>query len=144
MVTFTKKKKVVQEEKFLPSVIEPSFGIGRILYALLEHSFYKSPVDEQRVAMRLNPLVAPIKAQVFPLQSNKAFGGPVKRVATLLTAAGLSNKVSRHPRPSRPASLPDHSLGCLRVPCSPACAPLCLWTDGHLRSVHWPPLRTRR
>lgn len=27
------------EEKFIPSVIEPSFGIGRIMTSVLEHSF---------------------------------------------------------------------------------------------------------
>lgn len=27
------------EEKFVPSVIEPSFGLGRILTAVFEHSF---------------------------------------------------------------------------------------------------------
>ena len=27
------------EEKYIPNVIEPSFGIGRILYAIFEHSF---------------------------------------------------------------------------------------------------------
>ena len=34
--------------EFQPSVIEPSFGIGRILYAVLEHSFRVRPDDEQR------------------------------------------------------------------------------------------------
>ena len=42
-------------------VIEPSFGIGRILYCLLEHSFYWREEDEQRMVLRLTPLVAPIK-----------------------------------------------------------------------------------
>ena len=27
------------EEKFVPHVIEPAFGIGRILQAVVEHSF---------------------------------------------------------------------------------------------------------
>ena len=58
MVKFKKTKKTIEEEKFLPSVIEPSFGIGRILYALLEHSFFQSPEDEQRVAMRFNSMVS--------------------------------------------------------------------------------------
>ena len=29
----------MQEVKFRPSVVEPSFGIGRIMYSLLEHSY---------------------------------------------------------------------------------------------------------
>jgi glycyl-tRNA synthetase len=46
------KVKVTQEKissrKYIPSVIEPSFGIGRILYALIEHSFWTRPEDSQR------------------------------------------------------------------------------------------------
>jgi glycyl-tRNA synthetase len=36
------------ERKFVPHVIEPSFGLGRIIYALLEHSFDCREGDEQR------------------------------------------------------------------------------------------------
>ena len=32
---------------FTPSVIEPSFGIGRILYCMFEHTFYARPDDAQ-------------------------------------------------------------------------------------------------
>ena len=39
MVKWTVSEKTVQEVKFRPSVIEPSFGIGRIMYALIEHSY---------------------------------------------------------------------------------------------------------
>jgi len=48
MFTYERKTKKVQERKFTPSVIEPSFGIGRILYSLLEHSFDVRTDDEQR------------------------------------------------------------------------------------------------
>jgi glycyl-tRNA synthetase len=51
-------------------VIEPSFGIGRVLYALLEHSFYIREGDEQRGVFRFNAAVAPVKCGVFPLSSN--------------------------------------------------------------------------
>lgn len=33
---------------FTPNVIEPSFGIGRILYSLLEHSYWAREQDKQR------------------------------------------------------------------------------------------------
>ena len=36
---FTIVKKTIQEEKFIPNIIEPSFGITRILYCLLEQTF---------------------------------------------------------------------------------------------------------
>lgn len=30
---------IIQEEKYVPSVIEPSFGLGRIMYCIFEHCF---------------------------------------------------------------------------------------------------------
>lgn len=40
MVSDVKKvSKKVHVEEVIPSVIEPSFGIGRIFYSLLEHTF---------------------------------------------------------------------------------------------------------
>lgn len=34
--------------EFTPNVIEPSFGLGRILYTLLEHSFWSREQDVER------------------------------------------------------------------------------------------------
>ena len=35
-------------KEIMPSVIEPSFGIGRIMYAIFEHNFRMRDGDEQR------------------------------------------------------------------------------------------------
>jgi len=70
MVSWTKTTKNVHEIKFTPSVIEPSFGIGRILYSLLEHSFYQRESDEQRCVMKFTPQVAPNKCAVLPISSS--------------------------------------------------------------------------
>ncbi|MES1914408.1 MAG: hypothetical protein MHM6MM_006487 [Cercozoa sp. M6MM] len=66
--------------EFTPKVVEPSFGIGRILYALLEHCFATpytvtaddgtQQVDTKRVVMRFAPAVAPYKASVLSLSNN--------------------------------------------------------------------------
>jgi glycyl-tRNA synthetase (class II) len=45
VVTFDKVEHV---EEIVPNVVEPSFGIGRIMYALLEHNFKVREGDEQR------------------------------------------------------------------------------------------------
>ena len=42
-------------------MIEPSFGLGRIIYCMLEHCFYVREGDEARTVLRLKPLVAPFK-----------------------------------------------------------------------------------
>lgn len=33
---------------YTPNVIEPSFGLGRILYCLLEHSYWAREDDDKR------------------------------------------------------------------------------------------------
>jgi glycyl-tRNA synthetase len=48
LVAFKAEKKIVSEVKYTPSVVEPAFGIGRIMYAILEHSFSQRDGDEQR------------------------------------------------------------------------------------------------
>lgn len=35
-------------EEVVPNVIEPSFGIGRIMYTIFEHTFHVREGDEQR------------------------------------------------------------------------------------------------
>ena len=42
-ITFETQEKMVQEEKYTPSVIEPSFGIGRVVYCIFEHCFKVRP-----------------------------------------------------------------------------------------------------
>lgn len=62
-ISFTEEEKTVLEEKFVPSVIEPSFGITRILYAILEHTFKMR--DEKRTYLNLPPLMAPVKCSIL-------------------------------------------------------------------------------
>jgi len=93
MLSFKRTKKLVQVIKFVPSVVEPSFGIGRILHALLEHSFHQRDAkDEQRVVMRFIPAVAPIKCGIYNLQTNANFMPIVKAIEQLLTDASVTNK----------------------------------------------------
>jgi len=93
MVKITKVKKNVFEEKFTPSVIEPSFGIGRVLYALLEHSFSQRENDEQRCVMSFKPYIAPIVCGIYPLMPQDIFVPHVQRVASLFNEAEITNKV---------------------------------------------------
>lgn len=48
-------------------MIEPSFGIGRILYCIFEHCYYTREGDEQRSVFAFTPVTAPVKCTVFPL-----------------------------------------------------------------------------
>ncbi|KAK9185120.1 hypothetical protein WN943_025473 [Citrus x changshan-huyou] len=92
----SKEKKKEHQRVFTPSVIEPSFGIGRIIYCLYEHSFYTRPSkagDEQLNVFRFPPLVAPIKCTVFPLVQNQQREEVAKVISTLLKVAGISHKI---------------------------------------------------
>ena len=44
-------------EEYVPSVIEPSFGIGRIMYAVWEHNFHVRPESEQRAVNKSFPFI---------------------------------------------------------------------------------------
>ncbi|XP_017138343.1 glycine--tRNA ligase [Drosophila miranda] len=85
--------KTVHVEEFIPSVVEPSFGIGRIMYALLEHSFQCREGDDQRCYFTLPPLVAPLKCSILPLSNNAEFQPYTQKLSSSLTKAELSHKV---------------------------------------------------
>merc|ERR1712000_242892 len=86
-------EKNMDEVKFTPSVIEPSFGIGRVLYSVLEHSFMQRVGDEQRCVMMFPPCVAPIKVGIFRLLNNPQFDPIVERIRENLQNAGVVCKV---------------------------------------------------
>lgn len=55
-------------EKYLPHVIEPSFGADRTTLITLLDAYDEDEVGgESRTVMRFDPKIAPIKAAVFPL-----------------------------------------------------------------------------
>lgn len=96
MLSISKEKKKEHQRVFTPSVIEPSFGIGRIIYCLYEHSFYtraSKDGDEQQNVFRFPPLVAPIKCTVFPLVQNQQYEEVAKTIAKSLTALGISYRI---------------------------------------------------
>jgi glycyl-tRNA synthetase len=48
LITIEKRTRVENVREYTPNVIEPSFGIGRILYCLIEHIFWTREGDEAR------------------------------------------------------------------------------------------------
>ena len=59
-------------EDFIPHVIEPTFGLSRLLGIILFDSYREEEVNGQkRVFLKINPKIAPVKAAVFPLLANK-------------------------------------------------------------------------
>jgi len=60
------------KERFIPHVIEPSFGLDRTVLAILCDAYTEDEMGgEKRVYLKLHPSVAPFKVAVFPLLRNK-------------------------------------------------------------------------
>lgn len=60
------------KKKYIPHVIEPTFGIGRTIFAVLCESYHEDTIGgEARVVLKLPHLLAPVRAAIFPLLKNK-------------------------------------------------------------------------
>lgn len=98
-LTFKIEKKRETGRSFYPSVIEPSFGIGRLLWCLWEHSYYVREGEEEtdgsvvRAVLKLPPRIAPVKCSVLPLSKNDIFNDMLEAISASLSRAGLVNRV---------------------------------------------------
>jgi glycyl-tRNA synthetase len=80
----------VRGVEVMPHVIEPSYGIDRMCYAVLEHAYAEDMVEgEVRRVLRLPARVAPVQAGVFPLVSRDGLDRVAREIADALTAAGI-------------------------------------------------------
>lgn len=66
-------------EEITPNVVEPSFGIGRILYALLEHTFRKRDGDSNSY-FALPPNIAAHKCSILPLSNKPEFQPFIRKI----------------------------------------------------------------
>eukprot|EP01113_Clastostelium_recurvatum_P017001 TRINITY_DN1990_c0_g1_i1.p1 TRINITY_DN1990_c0_g1~~TRINITY_DN1990_c0_g1_i1.p1 ORF type:complete len:665 (+),score=201.97 TRINITY_DN1990_c0_g1_i1:95-1996(+) len=96
MIAFVKTQKKINGRNFTPHVIEPSFGLGRIIYSILEHNYYVREGDEQRGVLSLPPILAPVKVSVLPLRTDAEYRPFAPRISKLLKEHGLSNKVDEN------------------------------------------------
>ena len=78
-------------EKFVPHVIEPSYGIDRILYFLLEHNYVeaKKKGENYRI-LQLTPQIAPIKVGVFPLINDTKLVAIAQDIDRTLRESGIA------------------------------------------------------
>jgi glycyl-tRNA synthetase len=70
LISFKRYEETQTEEKYVPGVIEPAFGIGRIVYCVMEHCFKIRQEDSKRTYFIFPPLVSPYKVSILPLISN--------------------------------------------------------------------------
>ena len=64
ILSFKEHEETIRGEKVIPHVIEPSYGIDRVIYSVLLHSYTE---NENRTYLKLEKQIAPIGISVFPL-----------------------------------------------------------------------------
>ncbi|KAJ1510477.1 Glycine--tRNA ligase 1, mitochondrial [Coelomomyces lativittatus] len=81
--------------EYVPNVIEPSFGIGRILHCVLEHTYMTrgGGMDPERSLFQFPCALAPIKVLLAPLSSNEKFDPILQRLRRTLKQRGISSKL---------------------------------------------------
>lgn len=75
-------------EKFVPHVIEPTFGVERTILALLCNAYDEEQLEngEMRTVLHFSPRIAPVKVAVFPLMKKEPLAEKARKVFEELQA----------------------------------------------------------
>ena len=77
-------------EHITPHVVEPSFGVGRLVYSVLIHAHDADTVDgEERTFLGLPAEMAPTTVAVFPLMTKDGLDERARDIAAQLRADGF-------------------------------------------------------
>ncbi len=81
-------ERIVEEKgkRFIPHVIEPSFGLERVFYAVLEYAYTER---EGRAILKLPIAVAPIQVAIYPLVTKDGLPEKALEVYTRLLNSGF-------------------------------------------------------
>ncbi|KAJ5888925.1 hypothetical protein N7495_008966 [Penicillium taxi] len=93
LITIEKRTRIDNVREYTPNVIEPSFGIGRIMYCMIEHNYWSREGDEARGVLSFPPAIAPTKVLLVPLSTNAAFKPYTQQISSKLRRLGVSNRV---------------------------------------------------
>lgn len=93
MVEIKKTRKNISVEEIVPNVIEPSFGIDRIMYTLLEHNYKIREDNSLRTYFTFPAVVAPIKCSILPLSNTPELTEFVVSICKNLKEKGVRSKI---------------------------------------------------
>ena len=79
-----------EKKKVVPHVVEPSMGVGRMFWCVLEHCFREKSAAKDWEWFDFPPAVAPYHAWVFPLMKKDGMGPKAREVEAMLRAFGLT------------------------------------------------------
>jgi len=84
------KIKLIEEKvagrRFIPHVVEPSFGAERLVLVILDHAYTE---EEGRIVLKIPPQIAPIKLAIFPLVTKEPLVSIAKKVYYNALAEGI-------------------------------------------------------
>jgi glycyl-tRNA synthetase len=85
-VDIGKQKIIVRGTRFIPHVVEPSFGSDRLFYVALEYAY---GIKDDRVVMSFPRSIAPIQVGVYPLMSKDGLDTKACEVQKQLACEGF-------------------------------------------------------
>ena len=81
------QKAVERGRRFVPHVVEPSFGSDRLFYVALEYAY---GIKDDRVVLGFPRSIAPTQVGVYPLMSKDGLAKKAKEIQKQLTQEGFS------------------------------------------------------
>jgi glycyl-tRNA synthetase len=85
-VEIGKQKTVERGRRFVPHVVEPSFGCDRLFYVALEYAY---KVKDDRVILSFPRCITPIQVGIYPLMGKDGLDTKALELQKQLTQAGL-------------------------------------------------------
>ena len=95
MVTRRSEEVTLHGEWFTPHVIEPAFGIDRIIWHILDHCYTETQKEDENYSiMRLNQSVAPFDVAILPLFDKDGMGDIARQIwASVNSMPGLRGEL---------------------------------------------------
>jgi len=85
-VDFSKQKTIVRGTRFVPHVVEPSFGTDRLFYVAMEYAY---GIKDDRVVMSFPRSIVPIQIGIYPLMSKDGLDIKAKEIQKMLVCEGF-------------------------------------------------------
>jgi len=86
-VQITPQKVIERGKRFIPNVVEPSFGSDRLFYVALEYAYQ---LKEARVVMSFPRGIPPIQLGIYPLMSKDGLAEKAVEIQKQLTREGFT------------------------------------------------------
>jgi glycyl-tRNA synthetase len=80
------QKTTVRGTRFVPHVVEPSFGSDRLFYVVLEYAYR---IKDDRVVMSFPRSIAPIQVGIYPLMSKDGLDTKAMELRKMLACEGF-------------------------------------------------------